>query len=313
VSWWALPESSERADRLLDEAVDQLIFLEDELGPYPFRDEKCSVVDTPYLAMEHQTAIALGLDGDVRRGGFAYILLHELTHEWWGNLVSAADWRDFWLHEGFVGYMEARFAERLGGRAAYLEYFREYFRPGILNQRPVAPRESRWMRQVFVTLEGEDGQVVGWDADSYLKGAMALHSLRYLVGDDVFSSILRRWAYPDPAMEDVVDGRQCRTVTTEQFIDHCERLSGRDLEWFFDVYLRQSQLPRLEHKRRGEGLELRWHVEGGGPFPMPIDVRIGRETVRVAMPDGHAAVSLPPGVEPAIDPDGWVLRTDASL
>jgi len=153
VTWWALPESKERAERLLGDFVEQLRFLEEELGPYPFRGDKCVVVDTPYLAMEHQTAIALGLDGDVVRGGYSYVLLHELAHEWWGNLVSAGDWRDFWLHEGFDGYMEARYAERLGGREAYLEYVDEYFRPALINRRPVAPRESRWMRQVFVTLE----------------------------------------------------------------------------------------------------------------------------------------------------------------
>jgi len=311
VTWWSLPESKERAGRLLGEFVSFLRFFEEELGPYPFREDKTSVVDTPYLAMEHQTAIALGLDGDVVRGGYSYILLHELAHEWWGNLVSAADWRDFWLHEGFDGYMEARFAERLGGRESYLEYVDEYFRLAILNQRPVAPRESRWIRQVFVTLEDDQGQYVGWDADAYTKGAMVLHTLRYLLGDDVFANILRRWAYPDPSMEELTGGRQCRSVTTEQFIEHCERLSGRELDWFFDVYLRQPRLPVLDSRRLGDFLELIWRFEGVEDFPMPVDVRVGDDVRRVEMLEGRAVVAISSDVEPIIDPEGWVLRAES--
>jgi aminopeptidase N len=313
LTWWALPESVDRAERLLEEFALQLRFFEEELGPYPFRGEKCSVVDTPYLAMEHQTNISLGLDGDVRRGGFSYILLHELGHEWWGNLVSAADWRDFWLHEGFDGYMEARYAERLGGRDAYLAYMDEFMRPAVLNQRPPAPAGSRWIRDVFVSLADDADRFAGWDADAYTKGALVLHALRYLVGDETFTQILRRWAYPDPSAESRTDGSVCRSVTTEQFIEHCEQLSGRELDWFFDGYLRQARLPVLESRIEGDRLMLQWRTEGSSQFPMPIDVAIGADVARVEAPDGTASVVIPAGVVPVVDPEGWVLRTDASL
>jgi aminopeptidase N len=263
--------------------------------------------------MEHQTNIALGLDGDVQRGGFTYILLHELGHEWWGNLVSAADWRDFWLHEGFDGYMEARYAERLGGRDAYLAYMDDFMRPAVLNQRPAAPAGSRWIRDVFVSLTDDAGQFAGWDADAYTKGALVLHSLRYLVGDETFARILRRWAYPDPSAETRTDGSVCRSVTTEQFIEHCERLWGRELDWFFDGYLRQARLPVLESRIEGDVLTLRWRTEGPDKFPMPVDVTIGGDVVRVEAPQGTATVVIPPGVVPIVDPEGWVLRADASL
>ena len=308
VTWWALPESVERGRELLDELVLQLRFLEDEIGPYPFRADKVAVVHTPYLAMEHQTAISLGLDGDAQRAGFSYILLHELTHEWWGNLVSASDWRDFWLHEGFDGYMEARYAEFLGGEAAYHDYMDRYFRPGVLNQRPVAPSDPKWIREVFVTIEDDRGGFATWDADAYLKGALILHTLRYLVGDEVFADVLRRWAYPDPATEGVTNGGQCRSVTTEQFQAHVETMSGRDLGWFFDVYLRQAELPILVTRQSGEGLTLRWEAPGGGPFPMPVELHMGDELRRVEMTDGEGQIDIPAGVEPVVDPLNWILR-----
>jgi len=109
-------------------------------------------------------------------------------------------------------------------------------------------------------------------------------------------------------MEEMNDGRQCRTVDTEQFIAHVEELSGLDLEWFFDVYLRQPQLPTLESRRDGDRLVLRWQFEGAENFPMPVDVMLGDEVRRLEMPGGKTVVAIPPGVEPIIDPESWVLR-----
>ncbi len=308
VTWWALPESVEQARVLLGEFMLQLRFLETELGPYPFRADKCAVVHTPYLAMEHQTAVSLGLDGDQKRSGFSFILLHELTHEWWGNLVSAADWRDFWLHEGFDGYMEARYAEFLGGEGAYHNYMDRHFRPGILNQRPVAPSDPKWIREVFVTLEDDRGGFEVWDADAYSKGALILHNLRYLVGDEVFSEMLRRWAYPDPTTEGVTDGGQCRSVTTEQFQAHVETFSEMDLGWFFEVYLRHAELPTLVTEQEDGWMTLRWEVPGDGRFPMPIEIQVGDETRRIDMAAGEERVEIPAGVEPVVDPQNWILR-----
>ena len=308
VTWWALPESVERGRKLLDEFVLQLRFLETELGPYPFWVDKAAVVHTPYLAMEHQTAISLGLDGDARRAGFSYILLHELTHEWWGNMVSAADWRDFWLHEGFDGYMEARYAEFLGGEDAYHDYMNRYFSPGVLNQRPVAPPEPSWLREVFVTVEDDQGGYATWDVDAYLKGALILHTLRYVVGDEVFADVLRRWAYPDPAAEGRTDGGRCRSVTTEQFQEHVETMSGLDLGWFFEAYLRQPELPNLVTQETENRLELRWEAPEHISFPMPVDVQIGDEVRRVEMTGGEGRIELPAGAEWEVDPQSWILR-----
>jgi len=165
-----------------------------------------------------------------------------------------------------------------------------------------------WIRQVFVTLEVDQGGYATWDADAYLKGALILHTLRYLLGVEVFSEMLRRWAYPDPATEGVTDGSQCRSVTTEQFQAHAEAHSGMDLGWFFDVYLRHAELPILVTQQTGEGLMLRWETPGDGPFPMPVEIQIGDELRQLDMAGGEAAVSIPAGVEPIVDPLNWILR-----
>ncbi len=124
VKLWVLPGDVEEGKVFFQEMKEHLRFYEDLLGPYPFRADKYGVAQTPHLGMEHQSIIAYGAGFDNtamtdRDWGFDTLHHHELSHEWWGNLVTNADWRDMWLHEGFGTYMQALYAERLNGTEAY--------------------------------------------------------------------------------------------------------------------------------------------------------------------------------------------------
>lgn len=317
ITRWALEDTPEER-ALLAQLVDFVAFLEGELGPYPFRADKLNFVATPYVAMEHQTAVSYAPADPAHRDrqhGYHWIALHELTHEWWGNLVSASDWRDFWLHEGFDGYMEVLYAERRFG-AEVADAILERFRPTILNQRPVASRAERSLRQVYRTLEptvaaaATSQNPTPTDVDVYAKGAWVLHTLRWLVGDERFFPLLRRWAYPTPEMETITDGRQCRLVSTEDLLRHVNETVGRDLTWFFEVYLRQPELPRLRSSRRGDELTLWWETAGDLPFPMPVEILgAGGDLVRLGMEGGRATLAWPAGLaEPVLDPRGRLLR-----
>jgi aminopeptidase N len=302
VVFWTLPESYEKAARLLPEVLDHLRFFEDVAGPYPFRADKYGVVETPHLGMEHQTIIAYGgrfMNGAMTDGvdwGFDALHHHELSHEWWGNLVTNSDWSDMWLHEGFGSYMQPLYLEHTQGVDTAREYLAN-LRHNISNRSALAPRESRSAKQIY-------------GGDIYFKGAWVLHTLRYLVGDEIFRQILRRMAYPDPAMESVTDGGQTRFATTDDFMVLAEQISGLELDWFFDVYVRQPQLPRLRSRRRGNILELAWEAPGGLEFPLPVDVRYGRQTKRVPMPGGRGTLRLPANLEPAIDPLDQILMVE---
>ena len=310
VTFWVLPEAYEKGQELFPQFMEHLRFYESLLGPYPFRADKYGVAHTPHLGMEHQTIIAYGHDFTDNAYGFDYLHHHELGHEWWGNLVSAADWQDFWIHEGFCTYMQALYAERLGGEAAYHRYLAGQ-RGGIRNRQPVAPREPRTTTQMYFT----PPDYTESDGDIYYKGAWVLHTLRYLIGDEAFFQTLRRMAYPDPAMERVTDGRQARFATTDDVRRIAERTSGRELGWFFEVYLRQPALPRLVAEQAENALQLRWHLPEGLPndldFPMPVDVQIDGERRRVEVTREGVAVSLPrPEADVTVDPLGWVLKSE---
>ncbi|HET6568997.1 MAG TPA: M1 family metallopeptidase [Rhodothermales bacterium] len=302
VTFWILPEAYDLGKKQLPEFLKHLAFYEKMLGPYPFRADKYGVAHTPYLGMEHQTIIAYGDDFDDEPWGYDWLHFHELGHEWWGNMVTAADWKDFWLHEGLTEYMQALYSEQLFGEDAYRKVIRQ-FRSDLQNIQPVAPRETQTTDQVYF-IAGQDGGTP--NNDIYYKGAVILNSLRYLIGDEDFFTLLRRFAYPTPALEQVTDGRQCRFVDTEDFVRMAEQVSGMKLEWFSNVYLRQAALPELVQTQTADGIKLAWKVPGDLPFPMPVDVEVDGQIRRVEMVNGQA--TIPATGDVVIDPGEWVLR-----
>jgi len=147
----------------------------------------------------------------------------------------------------------------------------------------------------------------------YSKGSYVLHTLRYYVGDETFKMILRRWAYPDPEMEKVTDGNQCRFATTDEFLEIAEKVSGRELDWFWEVYFRQASLPILKAEIINDTLYLEWEIENDLPFSIPVEVQLGDEIVKVEMREGAGSIKIPDGVEPVIDPDKWITMSDVEL
>ncbi len=302
IKFYVLPEDFAKGPSLVAETKKYLAFYEKYLGPFPFRNEKLGIVETPHLGMEHSTAIAYGNQFNFNADGTDWLMLHEFGHEWWANLVTCSDWKDFWIHEGFQSYMDSLYQEHIHDKSAYLNAMKGRVR-GLRNKQPVAPRDAKYSYEVY--LQGPE--FVNGDGDIYGKGALILHALRYLVGDDAFFRALRHMAYPDNAMEKVTDGREERLVTTDDFLTIAEQDSGMKLDWFFELYLRQPKLPRLVTSVSGNVMSLSWETPGGLPFPMPIDVQVDGKIQRVPMVGGKGSVTFT-GVQPVVDPDGWVLK-----
>jgi aminopeptidase N len=299
---YCLPRNYEKAKKALPKFLEQLRFLEETCGPYPFRAEKYGVVETPHLGMEHQTIIAYGNGYKLERDGYDWLLNHEMSHEWWANLVTCRDWKDMWIHEGIGTYMQALYLEKLRGRRAYLREMNSK-RRGIMNRGPVAPRESKTTQQIYFTLSGND---------IYNKGSWIMHTLRWLMGDKKFFLALRRMAYPKPELEKVTDGSCVRFTDTEEIRKIAEQVYGKDLGWFFEVYLRQPRLPELISKQENGKLLLEWKLPENlnVKFPLPVQVEIDDKRVRVEMPDGQGSVAAPRDADVRIDPDRLILKEE---
>jgi len=292
VTIWVLPESMEKARKHCPEFLDHLKFYEDLLGPYPFREEKYAVAETPYLGLEHQTIIANGYGyKDDDKYGFDWLHHHELGHEWWGNMVTAKDWSDFWIHEAICGYMQTLYLEEIfddDRASAFMLKWKKW-----KNEQPIAPRKEMTSTEAYTN-------------DMYSKGSYVLHTLRYYLGDDIFHKVLRRWAYPKPEMEKLKDGGQCRFATTDDLLQIAEKISGKKLDWFWEVYFRQASLPILNSEIKDGTIYLNWKIENDILFSIPVEIKFGNIISKVEMIDGKGHIEVPHDVEPVIDPDNWI-------
>jgi aminopeptidase N len=298
MEFWYLRGHEAQAKQLFAGFPRMLDFFEQEIGPYPFGDEKMGVVETPHLGMEHQTLNAYG--NNFRQDGYGYdrLLQHEFAHEWFGNQVTNADWDDMWLHESFGTYMQPLYSQYLNGDMDYFSWLRN-LRLMVHNRHPIVSGSSKTEEQVY-------DEKAGPGQDIYNKGALMLHSLRELIGDKDFFDSVRRLVYgrPDPKPGNFSP----LYATTGDYVAIVDEVTGRDLHWFFDVYLRDAALPRLDQQRDGNTLRLHWVTEHGKPFPMPIEVQVGDTVHTLPMGDGSGQLAVPAGSLLIVDPRSKVLR-----
>ena len=295
---WYLRGHEAQARQLFGEFPRMLDFFEEQIGPYPFGDEKMGVVETPHLGMEHQTINAYGNGYPRSEFGFDWLLQHEFSHEWFGNQVTNADWDDMWIHEGFGTYMQPLYGQYLYGDMPYFAMLQTE-RTQVKNAFPIVAGRSQFEHEVYDAGHGPAN-------DIYYKGSLMLHTLRQMIGDKAFFETVRRLVYgrPDPKPGNFAP----HYATTRDYIDIVRQVTGKDLRWFFDVYLYEAALPSLEVKHEGDTLSLHWKVPHDKPFPMPVEVQVGDTLHTLPMANGSGTVAAPAGALVIVDPRSKVLR-----
>ena len=302
--YWHLPGNAEKAKTLFAEFAPTLDFFEGLIGPYPFADEKLGVVETPHLGMEHQTINAYGNGYKKAPEGFDWLFQHEFAHEWFANQLTAADWDDFWLHEGYGAYMQPLYGKWREGDGRYTAMMLKS-RETIANMAPVVSGKSRTEEEVYDTDKGGPG------GDIYVKGSWMLHTLRGLIGDAAFYEVTKRAVYgrPDPRPGNFAP----RFSSTKEYRSIVNQVTGADYGWFFDVYLNEAALPDLVETRTGTTLTLSWKVPGGKPFPMPVEVEVDGKLTRLAMTGGRDTLTVPEGAHVVVDPMSRILRRSVAI
>lgn len=205
------PDLVDDAPAALFETGEMVAALEDSFGPYPFDRYGISIVGDFPAALENQT---MSIFGRLIANSpfFEFVLVHELAHQWFGNSVSVAQWKDIWLNEGFATYAELLWIEHQSGRAVYDEV--------VANRRQAASIAN-------YALPGEPPPTDLFNGGVYQLGGLLLADLREEIGDDSFFNLLRRHAGEN------LNGN----ATTERFIQLAEDVSGQDLQEFFDSRL----------------------------------------------------------------------------
>jgi aminopeptidase N len=266
LDYFVLPYNKEKAKTHFEEVKDMMACFYEKFGPYPFEEDGFKLVETPYLGMEHQSAVAYGnkyrkgyLGTDLSGTGIGmkwdFIIIHETGHEWFGNSITAADIADMWIHEGFTTYSEAVYIECRWGKAAALDYLNG-IRRNIGNN---------------ATLIGKYGVNHEGSGDMYFKGANLLNTIRSIYDDDeLWWKTLKDYTL-------TYRHKIISTNDTEAFFD---KATPVDLEPVFDQYLRHSAIPQLQLKTEGKNLFYRWQADVKD-FTMPVDVIINKEEVRL--------------------------------
>ena len=180
-----------------------------------------------------------------------FFAAHELAHQWWGQAIGWKSYHEHWLSEGFSQYFAALWAERSLGRGV--------FNAIIRSMQQWSMEESD---QGAVYLGYRIGHFKGdsrlFRAVIYNKGAMVLHMLRRLVGDEAFFAGLRRY----------YNTWRFAKAGTDDFRRAMEAESGVDLSRFFEQWIYNDGLPqvtftsRLEPRDGGTDAVLRFEQSG---------------------------------------------------
>jgi aminopeptidase N len=224
---WVFPPHSNHAEIDFAPLCEMINFMESFCGEYPFSDEKYGHAEFVTMfqgAMEHQTVTSYGFGLITGDNSFDTIILHELSHQWFGNLVTPKEWADIWLNEGFATYCQALWEEHKFGQDGYLSFIS-----------PLPERVGYWIDRPSV-YDPPPTQL--FNDVVYDKGAWILHMLRMRIGDDIFFELL--WAWLNDS------GRPYHNATTSDFTSLASGMAGEDLSLFFDSYLTETTVPHIQ-------------------------------------------------------------------
>jgi aminopeptidase N len=224
----------DEAAKSFDLTADMLKFFSEKIGfNYPWeRYSHIVVKDFIYGGMENSSATVLyegSIYDDRTPPDYTAIGLvaHELAHQWWGDVVTCRNWNEIWLNESFATYFEALYREYAFGKD---EFDYEIYRNG-----QNAIEADSTVRRVPIYTRDD------LTVNTYDKGSVVLHMLRYLMGNDDF------WK----AMNIYITKNQFKNVVTKDLIDAVSEVYNdpmldrmpRDFNWFFDEWIYKAGQP----------------------------------------------------------------------
>ncbi|MDQ2768226.1 MAG: HEAT repeat domain-containing protein, partial [Gemmatimonadota bacterium] len=282
---------------------------------FPWRKYDQSVIpDFTYGGMENvsattQTDLALhGAGGEPERSGRG-LDAHELAHQWFGDLTTTATWAHAWINEGLTTYMESVQNEKSRGwQAGQLSWIdqQQQARDADLNEeRPLVYGDTKGLDPIQLFFSGH----------IYPKGAQLAHQLRRLLGDSLF------WA----GMQRFLTDNAYKPVETADYAIAMEKVSRRDLDWFFDQWAYGIGYPKVQLTRGWNAgaktltitLRQTQKIDATHPFfRFPATVRIitrdsvVRHEIMATEQNQKFVIALPSApVSFRFDEGGWLLGT----
>ena len=301
---YSYPERLDNTRRTaVAKTIEMLRIFSEKFGPYPYLKEKYGHAEFSWGGgMEHQTITSMGGGAMNSESTIA----HELAHQWYGDKVTCKNWQNIWLNEGFATYCEKIYWQYKYDQATFNSRITSMFSSAKTAQGTIYVQNINSENEIF------NG------ARSYNKGGSVLHMLRGIVGDDKFFQLMREFAN-EP-------GLAYNVATTEDFQRIAERVSGMNLNYFFQEWIYGEGYPNYTVEKNIKQLadgsyqltfRLKQDVKTNPSFfTMPVRLRITladviwNTTLFNNQQDQSWVIPLgktfPSSIE--FDPDNWILK-----
>jgi aminopeptidase N len=254
--------------RLFKNTLRMMSFFETFFGTkYPYdKYSQVTVEEFPHGGMENTTCTTMTTrnlpdEKTIRDSNtYDYVVVHELAHQWFGDLVTCRDWQHLWLNEGFASYSEALYYQHSLGEEEY-SYYMLNKADGYLNSTeegvhtiPLVTKGYKTPFHMFSTPR------------TYEKGACILHMLRSLIGNDDFRKSLQTY----------LDLFKNKTAETDDLRKIFEQKSNKSLQEFFDQWIYRAGHPELSAtvSVNNSAVNIKIQQTQVNLFRFPLDVMI---------------------------------------
>lgn len=301
VTSWIYPQDRDKGFYDYAIAMKVLEFMESHIGPYPYVKLANVQSKTRYGGMENASCIFYSESSVTGDRSCEGLIAHEVAHQWFGNSASEKEWSHIWLSEGFATYFTHLYIEDTYGREALVK--------GMLQDRARVLTFHRLSPQPIVNTEIKDLNNL-LNPNSYQKGSWVLHMLRGVIGDEAFWQGITEY-YGEFQLGNALTGDLQRVM---------ERVSDKELSWFFDQWIYQAGHPVYEGtwKATKKKVTLNLTQKQEFLFEMPLEVgiyyegeaepRIEQIVVKEREGKFEFAVESGSKVEKVVlDPNVWVL------
>ncbi len=287
IQFYVLEEDTAYAKKIIELKERDTKVLEKYFGEYPWVKEKIGIAEVPNSGMEHQTMITFQnkfVYSKIGESDYSANLFHEYAHEWWANKVTNKDWAHLWIQEGIATYAEALIHYDLGGQEAYDQIINGHKR-SIRNKKTMVGGDEL----------SEDETYAG--SDIYTKGSFFMHSLRYVIGDELFLPTLKKLA-TDPKY--TYDNFVITTDVEQLFSNE----SKQNLKPLFDFYTRTTDVLDISIKETGYNKYL---IKVNNFFmPLPFDITTPSGTNRTII--NKEGITINSTAPPQVDVKGFYLK-----